>query len=173
MSREQIWKSQGRDEVVHLHFLPSDHTYLPVQIVYASDNDNGNTKGDTPSDDNKDNTSGKNSTKTDNSSNGNKKGNSIKNNKETTNKSETKQVATGDNAKIILWTAIMVIALIIILVVVFRMKNKKGLLSFLLIMATLTEIMLSPISAKAEDNPNRITLSDKFVVKDVEKTVIR
>ena len=37
MSREQIWKSQGRDEVVHLHFLPSDHTYLPVQIVYASD----------------------------------------------------------------------------------------------------------------------------------------
>ena len=37
MSQEQIWKSQGRDEAVHLHFLPSDHTYLPVQIVYASD----------------------------------------------------------------------------------------------------------------------------------------
>lgn len=155
---------------------PGEHVLLKYDIDEkntnnGSDNDNGNTKGDTPSDDNKDNTSGKNSTKTDNSSNGNKKGNSIKNNKETTNKSETKQVATGDNAKIILWTAIMVIALIIILVVVFRMKNKKGLLSFLLIMATLTEIMLSPISAKAEDNPNRITLSDKFVVKDVEKTV--
>ena len=37
MSREQIWKSQGRYEAAHLHFLLSDHTYLPVQIVYASD----------------------------------------------------------------------------------------------------------------------------------------
>ena len=37
MSREPIWKSQGKDEAVHLHFLPSAHTYLPVQIVYASD----------------------------------------------------------------------------------------------------------------------------------------
>ena len=30
MSREQIWKSQGKDEAAHLHFLLSDHTYLPV-----------------------------------------------------------------------------------------------------------------------------------------------
>ena len=157
---------------------PGEHVLLKYDIDEkstnnGSDNDNGNTKGDISSDDNNGNTKGDTPSgdNRDNSSRGNNKGNSIKNNKETTNKSETKQVATGDNAKIILWTAIMVIALIIILIVVFQMKNKKGILSLLLIMATLTEIMLSPVSVKAEDNPNRITLSDKFVVNDVEKTV--
>lgn len=103
--------------------------------------------------------------------NGSDTDNSENNNKEIKNKSETKQVGTGDNAKILLWAVVMVIALVIILIIAFRMNNKKGLLSLLLIVATLTEIIISPISAKAEDNPNRITLSDKFVVNDDEKNI--
>ena len=33
MSREQIWKSQGRYEAAHLHFLLSDHTCLVSDCI--------------------------------------------------------------------------------------------------------------------------------------------
>lgn len=145
---------------------PGEHVLLKYYIDEkttnsGSGNDDSNTKDDNSSNgDNKDNPS-----------KGNNKGDSVSNNNKVTNKSETKQVGTGDNAKILLWIVIMIVALIIIFVIIFHTKNRKGLLSLLLIMSIFTEIIISPISVKAEDNPNIITLADKFVVKDVEKNI--
>ena len=156
---------------------PGEHVLLKYYINEkaansGSGNDDSNTKDDSPSNgDNKGNPSKENNTKIDNSSKENNKGDSVNNNNKVENKSETKQVGTGDNTKILLWIAIMIVALIIIFVIIFHTKNRKGLLSLLLIMATLTEIIISPISVKAEDNPNIITLADKFVVKDIEKNI--
>lgn len=117
------------------------------------------------------NASKENNTKIDNPSKGNNKGDLVNNSNKVENKSETKQVGTGDNTRILLWIAIMIVALIIIFVIIFHTKNRKGLLSLLLIMATFTEIIIFPISVKAEDNPNMVTLTDKFAVKDVEKSI--
>lgn len=156
---------------------PGEHVllkyYIDEKITNSgSGNDDSNTKDDNSSNgDNKDNPSKGNNTKIDNPSKGNNKGDSVSNNNKVTNKSETKQVGTGDNAKILLWIVIMIVALIIIFVIIFHTKNRKGLLSLLLIMSIFTEIIISPISVKAEDNPNIITLADKFVVKDVEKNI--
>ena len=157
---------------------PGEHILLKYYLDEkntnsGSDNDGSNTKGEAPSGgDKKDNDSkGDSDTKIDNPSNGNYKDDSVKNNKESTNKSEAKQIGTGDNAKTLLWIVMMVVALTIILIIASHMKNKKGLLSLLLIMATLTEIIISPISVKAKDNPNKLTLSDKFVANNDEKII--
>lgn len=155
---------------------PGEHILLKYYIDEknvnnGSDNDNDNTKDNVSSEDNKDNSFKEDDAKHDGSSNGNNNNIFEKSNQEITSSSKIKQVGTGDNTKIMLWIAIMAVALIIIVIVAFRMKNKKRILSLLLIMATFTEIVISPISVKAEDNPNRITLNDKFVVNDVEKII--
>lgn len=164
---ESVQIIQPGEHILFKYYLDEKNTNS------GSDNDGSNTKGDAPSGgDKKDNDSkGDSDTKIDKPSNGNYKDDSVKNNKESTNKSEAKQIGTGDHAKTLLWIVMMVVALTIILIIASHMKNKKGLLSLLLIMATLTEIIISPISVKAKDNPNTITLSDKFVANNDEKII--
>ena len=155
---------------------PGAHILLKYYIDKKTTNDgsgkdDSNTKDNPSNGDNKDNSSKENNIKSDNTSKENNNGDLVSNNNKGANTSETKQVGTGDNAKILLWITIMIVALIIIFMIIFHTKNRKGLLSLLLIMATLTEIIISPISVKAEENPSMITLTDKFVVKDVEKNI--
>lgn len=91
--------------------------------------------------------------------------------KEAKKNSVIEKVKTGDHAKILLWGIIMIIAFSVIIIIAIRSNNKKGLLSLLLIFATLSEIALSPISTKAADNPNQISLSDKFTVNETDKDI--
>lgn len=159
---------------------PGDHVLLKYYIDEKKnsggqdDINNGNTGSTDDKDNIKPGTPAKDdNTKKNPSSIGDKKGSPAKADKKDAKKNSViEKVKTGDHAKILLWGIIMIIAFSVIIIIAIRSNNKKGLLSLLLIFATLSEIALSPISTKAADNPNQISLSDKFTVNETDKDIL-